>query len=146
MEIQICLRDERILKYIQTLHFEKCSPAIGILFGGDRLLCVDEFVVVEIDNEIIGLATIAQTGESKDGKPTVVAMYVEPKYRNQKIGYKLLEETINYMIEVGLTPIHMDVLNSKVIKIINQLPVEKKDLLVVRDCSSNGKLDFLLDS
>lgn len=38
------------------------TPAIATLFGGDRLACCDEGVALEVDGEIVGIATIAPTG------------------------------------------------------------------------------------
>jgi len=49
------------------------------------------------------------------------------------------------MVEQGMTPISLDVFNSKINKILEKLPKEKKAELQVSDQSGGGFVDSLMD-
>ena len=77
------------------------------------------------------------------GEPTIVAIYVLHEYRKKGIGSKLLEAAVDYMLQEGLEPIRIEVLNSKVLQMINRLPIEKRQKLNVMDQSISG-IDAIL--
>lgn len=61
----------------------RLSPAIGILFVGDRFHCCDEGIGIFVEGELAGIITIAPEGEQESGEPTIVGLYVAPEYRNR---------------------------------------------------------------
>ena len=127
------------------MHFAKPSMALGLLLGGDRWLCVDEVALATVDDMIVGIATIAPEGEMRDGEPTIVAIYVLHEHRASGVGYELLEATVDYMLSKGLAPIRIDAMNSKVSRMINRLPAEKRQKLSVVDQSMGGAMDAMLE-
>lgn len=74
----------------------------AILFGGDRIACCDEAILVVINSVIIGAATIAPKGESCEDGPEIVGVFVRPEYRRQGIGKKLINLAIDRCLERGL--------------------------------------------
>ncbi|RJQ30588.1 hypothetical protein C4572_03955 [Candidatus Parcubacteria bacterium] len=74
--------NEKITGIMEDLH-SKPSPAMGILFAGDRWACVEKVAVAEVDGKIVGIATIAPKGEQVSGKPTIVGLYVQHQYRQK---------------------------------------------------------------
>lgn len=131
--------------WVHSLHFAKPSMALGLLLGGDRWLCVDEVALATVDDMIVGIATIAPEGEMRDGEPTIVAIYVLHEHRASGVGYELLEATVDYMLSKGLAPIRIDAMNSKVSRMINRLPAEKRQKLSVVDQSMGGAMDAMLE-
>jgi GNAT superfamily N-acetyltransferase len=119
-------------KWVSTL---PPSLAVGVLLSGDRWLCVDHVLVAKVDNNIAGIVTIAEHGETGNGTPAIVALYVRKDYRNHGIGFNLLNSAVDYMIKYKMTPIRMDILNPKVIKLIEKLPEEKRACLDIKDFS-----------
>ena len=132
--------------WVHSLHSTRPSMALGVLLAGDRCECITETVVAKINNTIVGIATIAPEGEQLSGEPTIVALYVLPEYRQKGIGFQLLEAAIDHMIKKGIAPIRIDVLHSKVLKMVNRLPTEKRQKLNVVDQSMGGVLDSVLDT
>lgn len=133
-----------VAKWVEKLH-SKPSMALGVLLAGDRWSCVTDVIVAKVSDEIVGIATIALHGEQMSGEPTIVALYVLPEYRGRGIGFQLLEATVDYMLSKGLEPIRVDVLNSKVLRLISRLPAEKRQKLSVVDQSMGGILDAILE-
>jgi GNAT superfamily N-acetyltransferase len=131
--------------WVHSLHSAKPSMALGLLLAGDRWLCVDEVALATVDGEIVGIATIAPEGEMRDGEPTIVAIYVLHEHRASGIGYELLEATVDYMSSKGFTPIRVDVMNSKVSRMIDRLPADKRQKLSVVDQSMGGAMDAMLE-
>lgn len=103
------------------------------LLGGDRASCCDEAVAVQVDGYIVGVATIAPYGEQRSGKPTIVGLYVQPSYRRQGHGQRILEAAIARCLERGLVPVHVDILSSGSRKIVARLPLELRSVIVVND-------------
>jgi len=112
------------------------SPTIGILLAGDRWSCVSHVLTATVNGQIIGISTIANKGEMGEGVPTIVALYILPKYRNNGIGARLFEATVDYMLQLNLCPIRVDILNPKIVSMVKKLPKEKKSRLVINDLSS----------
>lgn len=144
-KIQIGQKNEKVEKWMSSLHAERPGMALGLFLAGDRWECVDEVALAMVGSEIVGIATIASRGEMMNGKPTIVAVYVLKDHRLKGIGYELLEATIDYMSLKGLTPIHIDALNSKVLRMINRLSIEKRQKLSVVDQSKGETLDAILE-
>lgn len=121
------------------------SMPVGILLSGDRWFCVDTIIVEENEkDEIVGVATISERGEMKSGEPTIVAIYVLENYRRQGIGLNLLIQSIEYMIEKGLIPIRLDVINSQVNRLIDKLSENLKQHLQVNDMTLGGMLNGVM--
>ena len=134
-----------VTEWVYSLHSAKPSMALGILLAGARWDCVTESVVAKVNGKVVGIATIAPKGEQMSGEPTIVAIYVLHEYRGEGIGFRLFEKAIDYMLQKGLEPIRVNVLNSKVLHMINRLPVEKRQKLKVVDQSMGGRLDSIME-
>ena len=113
--------------------YEKPDMAIMLLLAGDRISCCDEGVIMEEKGNLIGVATIAPRGEGESGQPTIVGLYVAPKYRSKGYGSQILQKTIERCLERGFENIRMDVMSSNATKIINKLPKDVQDKLDVHD-------------
>ena len=131
--------------WVNSLFFTKPSMALGLLLGGDRWSCVDEVALASVDGEIVGIATIALQGEEMSGQPTIVAIYVAHEHRLSGIGFELLEAAVNHMLLKGLEQIRIDVMNSKVSRLIKRLPREKRKRLYVVESSMCGEMDTMLE-
>lgn len=131
--------------WVHSLHSSKPSMALGLLLGGDRWLCVDEVALATVDHAVVGIATIAPEGEMRDGEPTIVAIYVLHEHRASGVGYELLEATVDYMLSKGLEPIRIDAMNSKVSRMVDRLPAEKRQKISVVDQSMGGAMDAMLE-
>jgi len=108
----------------------------SILFGGDRGLCCDEVVVVEIDGNIVSMASIAPKGEDQSSSmPTIVGLYTLPKYRKNGFGKDVLQRAIERCIERGFERIRIDAMTTGAMKTISSLPEELKPHLEVWDMS-----------
>ena len=129
MEKIVVLSKEEVIEFIKTLN---PHPVVGFLLSGDRLLCVTEAVGIEKEREIIGIATIAKEGELLSGDPTLVALYVKPEHRQKGYGKKLLKEAISYA-KKKFPYLRVDILSSKVKKMIQSLSEEDKKFLKIFD-------------
>jgi len=75
-------------------------PFLPLLFGGDRYHCVDEAVVLLVGGvKPVAIATIAPLGESGNGQPEIVGLYVIPNLRKHRIGQFLLQKTLERCAE-----------------------------------------------
>ena len=144
VEIQILPKGD-VSEWVYSLHSTRPGMAMGLLLSGDRWSCVEEVTVAKIDGEIAGIITIAPEGEEMSGKPTIVAIYVLKEHRASGVGYQLFEATIDYMSSKDLIPIHVDAMNSKVLRMIDRLPIEKRQKLNVVDQTMGGAMDAMLD-
>ncbi len=144
MEIQITSKD-KVVDWVHLLHDANPGMAIGLLLSGDRWSCVEEVVLAVVKKKIVGIATIAPLGEMRTGEPTIVGLYILHDYRGQGIGFSLLTATINYMLSKNMEPIRLDVMNSKISRMIDRLSIEKQQKLNVVD-QSGSLLDILLES
>ena len=110
------------------------SAATAVLFGGDRLSCCDEGVGIHLDGKLVGIATIAPRGEQDSGVPTIVGVYVDKAARQNRLGRQLFIATVQRCQERGFTRIHVDSMSVGMMKIIDSLPAEMRNLLDVQDC------------
>lgn len=133
-------------EWVHSLHSTRPSMAVALLLGGDRWSCIDEVALANVDGEIVGIATIAPNGEEMSGTPTIVAIYVAHGSRSSGIGCELLEAAVDYMLSKGLEPIRIDVMNSKVSRLIDRLSTEKRQRISVVDSSMGGMMDAMLES
>lgn len=123
------------------------------LFGGDRISCCDEGLVLTQGENVIGLATIAPYGEGvsiteiklhermreygiepldqepQKGQPTIVGVYVTQPHRRKGYGKTLLEATIARGKERGFERIRVDAVTPEGAKLIQSLPDELKNQL-----------------
>lgn len=122
------------------------TPAIATLFGGDRLACCDEGVALEVDDEIVGLATIAPSGEfGAGGQPTIVACYVRHEFRGQGYGYEIMTAAIDRMRERGLQkPYRADATSSPGLRVCQGLPEDYRADLQIHDMSLGGLTDLVM--
>ncbi len=116
------------------------SFVVGMLLAGDRLSCCDEAAVWEEKGKIVGAATIAPEGEQMSGEPTIVGVYVLPKFRRRGIGRKLMIAAIDRCRERGLVPVRVDILSTAARQTIAGLPFECREALRVVDLGS--PMDF----
>lgn len=113
----------------------------GILFCGDRLSCCDEAAIIEINGNVVALATISPVGEMGEGMPTIVGFYTVREYRKQGCGREALVAAIRRCAERGFKKIRIDVLAQRVLGVIASLPADLSALLEVH--RSEVLLDFL---
>jgi GNAT superfamily N-acetyltransferase len=118
--------------------------AFVTLFVGDRLSCVDEGVALEVDGEVVGLATIAPKGEMMSEEPTIVALYVRHEFRRHGYGRDLMIAAIDRCRERGLVPVRVDLLSTPAQKIVENLPEEYRQDLRVFDMTLGGTTDLIL--
>lgn len=117
---------------------EEESIINAILFGGDRLSCVDEILAAYEDEKFIGVVTISPEGEMRDGNPAIVALFVRKEHRMKGNGTKLLECAIRRMIERGLIPVRVDVLSKGAKRVIEKLSEDLRNALKINDQSVYG--------
>lgn len=134
---------EQAFRWVRSL---KPSPAVGALLPGDRWSCMDEVFLAEMEDKIVGIATMASNGEGMSGEPTIVALYVLLEYRRRNIGFQLLDAAVDYMVSKGLEPIRIDAISSKIIPMISRLSIEKRRKINVVDQSMGGATDFWLEA
>lgn len=130
----------KILSKIELVNFVSSlipSHVVAILLGGDRMSCCDEAVAIIDENDVIcGVATIAPNGEENSGEPTLVAIYVLPKFRRMRFAKVLFEKAVERFVERKLIPFRVDVLSQRVMQIIHSLPAETRSLIKVVDMGS----------
>lgn len=107
-----------------------------IVIGGDRIACCDEGIVF-VDDPYRGIATIAPVGEwGSDGTPSIVGVFVRESERRRGNGYALLEATVRRCQERGFKRVHIDVLSKGIMRAVEKLPAEMRELLDVSDQSA----------
>lgn len=106
-----------------------------LLFGGSRIINVDEVFAAYDGDKLVGAVSISPVGELNTGEPAIVGLFVSPSWRRQKIGTRLIEKAIKRMIERGLTPISIDLLSVASKKVIESMGAELKTNLIVNDQS-----------
>lgn len=109
------------------------SPLVAILLGGDRLSCCDEGAVVEADGRVVAVATVAPVGEESSGQPTIVAVYTLPAYRGRGYGRVVFEAALRRCLDRGYARVRVDVMSAGMVRIIQSLPAEMRDVLDVHD-------------
>ena len=91
-----------------------------------------QILVVGIRNEkIIGIAII-EKGKIFFGEPTLLTIYIKPEHRRKGYGKKLLKEAISYA-KKKFPYLRVDILSSKVKKMIQSLSEEDKKFLKIFD-------------
>jgi len=118
-----------------------------IFLGGDRIACCDEAVVMRTETgDLIGMATVSSQGEDYSGNPEIVGLYILSRYRGLGYAKKILEKTIERCIERGFDKIRLNVLSKKMMRAVNRLPVEMKEILEVSDQSELSPIDRLSET
>ncbi len=126
-------------------HVNPATMAIACLFGGDRFSCIDEAVGLEVGGEIVGLASIAPEGEMREGKPTIVGLYVRHPFRRAGYGKAIMMATIDRMRERGLSkPYRADATSTLGLRACKSLPEDYKADLEFHDMSMSGALDIVM--
>jgi len=123
------------------------TPVVMIFLGGDRIACCDEAVTIRTEaGDLVGMATISSQGEDYSGNPEIVGAYILPKHRGRGYSKELLEKTIERCIERGFEKIRVDVLSKKMMRAVNKLPAEMKEILEVKNQSENSPIDRLSET
>lgn len=123
------------------------TPIVLIFLGGDRIACCDEAVVMRTETgDLIGMATVSSQGEDYSGNPEIVGLYILSRYRGLGYAKKILEKTIERCIERGFDKIRLNVLSKKMMRAVNRLPVEMKEILEVSDQSELSPIDRLSET
>ncbi len=130
-----------LLEKIRKLS-ENSNPALMLLFGRDRISCCDEGIIMQENQNIIGIATISPNGEGDTGQPTIVGLYVFPKYRRMGYGSQILQKTIERCTARGFARIRMDVMSMNIAEIIKKLPKDIQNKLDVHYYISNAMDNF----
>lgn len=146
MEIKLVSKDEVLELIFGSGLFNPGTPAIVTLFGGDRLSCIDEAVVLEEDGQVVGLATIAPRGEfGAGGQPAIVGVYVRHLFRGSGYGKKIMIATIKRMLERGLEPPYRaDAVSTPGRQICEGLPPEYREKLDIHDFTMGGLMDLIM--
>jgi len=97
-------------------------PAIGILFGGDRLTCCDEVLAAYAGSTFLGVVTLSSEGETLSGEPAIVGLWVHYDHRGEGVGSVLLTAAVKRMAKRGLVPVSIIPLSSKVLGMLEKLP------------------------
>lgn len=71
-----------------------------VLFGGDRMTCCDWAIVAHEGEQLVGLATLALKGESMDGDPEIVGVYIRHPWRRRGIATELVDRASQIAKEV----------------------------------------------
>lgn len=133
--IRVIDKEEMLTVTSNIIHRSRDVNAI-VVIGGDRALCCDEAVIFEKDSVVVGIATISTEGESFDGTPTIVGVYVVKEHRGQDIGLQLLEAAICRMqVRQIQTLYRVETCTKSGARTVEKLPSEMKKLLTVIDCS-----------
>jgi GNAT superfamily N-acetyltransferase len=111
----------------------RVAMTIVCLFGGDRLSCCDEAMCVEVDGQIVSLASIAPEDEMREGQPTIVGLYTIASHRRKGYGLAAMKAAIERMVERGLMPIRVDVLSTGAARTLAKLPAELRQHLKVNE-------------
>jgi GNAT superfamily N-acetyltransferase len=102
----------------------------AILFGGDRLAVADEAVVLRVDGEKVGIATLAPKGEGT-GNPTIVGVWIRRDHRRKGHGKVLFERAIDRALERGFQRVHVDLLSRWMTSIVNSISKERRGILSI---------------
>lgn len=128
----------------KNLQSNTSTLAMLTLFGGDRLLCCDEGLGLFDDQDrMIGMATIAPKGESYKGIPTIVGIWVHPKYRKKGNGKILFEATIRRCLKRGFNQIRVDLLSRGSRALCDSLLEDLLQMLEINDQSGSRISDAL---
>ena len=99
-----------------------------LLFGGDRITCCDEVLVIfdsEANTLPIGACSIAPKGETWDGQTTLVGVYVLSGYRGQSIAGQLVGRAVARCQKRNLNlPVRVDALFPAMRKALAKLSPE----------------------
>ena len=145
-----------------TISHEK----LNLLFGGTRLSCCDEVVVIKDKRRIVAATSLAPFGEERNpgmekmardpqfaeavqrvnyairpAEPTIVGVFVLPNYRGQGFGRQIMEAAIRRCIERSLIPTKIDLMSTGIKHIVDTLPTELRQHLLIRD--HGGILDHM---
>jgi len=112
----------------------------AILFGGDRATCCDEAIIIEVNDRVVSIVSLAPKGEQDSGEPTIVGLYTVPAFRKKGYGQLVLEAAIQRMSERGFRNVRIDALSPGAMKCIGKLSLEVRNRLRVHDQSSFGAL------
>lgn len=123
------------------------TPIAMIFLGGDRISCCDEAVTMRSEaGNLIGMATISSQGENYSGNPEIVGLYILPRYRGHGYSKILFEKTIKRCTERGFEKIRLTVLSKKMMRAVNGLSAEMKEILEINDQSENSPIDRLSET
>lgn len=118
-------------KWMESEHPEIFNtPVVAVLFRGDRILYVDEVVLLQRQRadgstETAGFATLAPRGETGNSKiPEIVGVMILPKYRGQRISRPLLIKTLERCQARRWDKVKIEILNEKLYETTQRLPVE----------------------
>lgn len=89
------------------------------LLSDDRLAMADECFVALVDGQIVGAVCITyDNGENAE----LLTEYVLKEYQGQGIGTRLTRAAIERLIELGRTPIYVDVASEGMDRTLDRLP------------------------
>jgi GNAT superfamily N-acetyltransferase len=137
METRVLSHGE-FIEFVRSLPF---TPTVGILLGGDRINCCDEGVALEVDGQIVGVATIAPDGEECSGTPTLVAIYVHPLHRRNGYARVIAEAAARRCKERGFNRVRVDVISAYALRVFTSLPSELRSIFDIHD--QGGMMDSL---
>jgi hypothetical protein len=124
--------------------FRREEEKIGVLpmlFDFNRWGQCDEAIVAEENGEIIGVITISLAGLGKSERPTLDTLYVIKSKRMNGSGYELFVHGLRRLIDRGATgKIFCDLQSRRMLSLIDRLPIELRDRLLIRHSYQLGDL------
>jgi len=112
------------------------SFVVASLLGGDRLSCCDEAVGIEVEGEVVAVATIAPCGEICSGEPTIVGVYCLPSHRRHGYGRAAFVAAIKRCRERGFARVCVDSMSAGMRRIIDGLDENDRAYLHITDHGS----------
>lgn len=128
METQIVSRKQWREHLEELPEFPKEMVTV-ILFGGQRLHCIDEAIIGIVDDEIIGAATIAPEKQEYRGEPEIVGLYIRPEFRREGYGTEIFRRAVQRCRERGWDNVKVQILSSEIPGLIDKLSEENRELL-----------------
>ncbi|MEK7628803.1 MAG: GNAT family N-acetyltransferase [Patescibacteria group bacterium] len=114
-----------------------------IVIGGERVLVCDEAIVATdtqgTKEEIVGIATISESGESGSSIPEIVGLFVAAQHRRHGIARELFLRALKRcearraLGEPRFEKVGVSVLHPAVKRIVDALPAGDRARLVVHD-------------
>lgn len=123
----------RLDEFSAWLYSMPVSPVVAILFGGDRLSCCDEAVVLEVNGQIVGAATIAPEGEMGTNLPAIVGLYVLLAHRRHGYGAAIMRAAVERCRERGFARVCVDIMSTGAKRAVERLPKDLRAMLDIHD-------------
>jgi GNAT superfamily N-acetyltransferase len=111
-----------------------------VLFSEERLELADEFFVALVEGKIVGATCLIYDTEEGAELSTE---YVLKEHQGEGIGTRLTRAGIERLIELGKTPIHVDVASEAMDRTLDRLPRKfRRHLRLTRSYLKYGEVEL----